>query len=499
MRALLLTLLGCADNDPVGDTDSGTTIDPMDTGTPPPSGFTMTLEAVSVRVVQGASARVGVTLSRDDGYDGPVALAVTGLPAGVEAAATTAPAGADAWEIELTASGSASPGGPFAVTVLGSPDDGDLETAEIGLFVAGPPGSPDPSFSFDGTLTYDIDPQESEGLNALAFDARGRLLAAGQRGTSDAEGFLLRFTDDGALDTDFGPQGAGPAFPDGAVAQMVVRAGDAPLVLARRELGYFVAAVTIDGAPETAWGAGGEAVLSVNSNNTYPGLLQPSTGRTLAVTPDAIRELDTGGTENAAFAPSAQTLERNASTTLDLDEHILVGGTGDDVYAIERRDPDGVLDPTFGVDGQLRFGAGVQNCWVRALAPTADGGGLGVAMWFPSSVPENPILFRFDAAGQLDAAFGSGGTVELATGLSVYSEVAEQADGRIVVVGTDFITSRVERFNPDGSRDLSFGTAGVVELAGSGRGLLLDEVAGRIVVGVADPNTEGIDILRLWQ
>jgi uncharacterized delta-60 repeat protein len=77
--------------------------------------------------------------------------------------------------------------------------------------------------------------------------------------------------------------------------------------------------------------------------------------------------------------------------------------------------------------------------------------------------------------GGLDGSFGSGGKVVTAIGSrSLFSDVVVQPDGKIVAVGESSNVSNpsvaLARFNPNGSLDSSFGSAGVVTTAiGAGR------------------------------
>ncbi|MGA9333041.1 MAG: delta-60 repeat domain-containing protein [Rudaea sp.] len=103
----------------------------------------------------------------------------------------------------------------------------------------------------------------------------------------------------------------------------------------------------------------------------------------------------------------------------------------------------------------------------------------------------------YAADGDLDAAFGTAGKVQLGpnTGFSgpVANDVAIQPDGKIVVVGYETGTSggfeswRIARLNADGSVDTSFGSNGMLDWNGGSAGTRAHAVAvrpdGRIVVG----------------
>src|SRR5205823_4086564 len=78
-------------------------------------------------------------------------------------------------------------------------------------------------------------------------------------------------------------------------------------------------------------------------------------------------------------------------------------------------------------------------------------------------------LVRFNSDGSLDTTFGNAGTaVSYIVGYG--AAVAVQVDGKIVAVGTDYVTQGifttqypvVLRFNPDGYLDQTFGSGGEV-------------------------------------
>jgi uncharacterized delta-60 repeat protein len=97
------------------------------------------------------------------------------------------------------------------------------------------------------------------------------------------------------------------------------------------------------------------------------------------------------------------------------------------------------------------------------------------------------------ADGELDPAFGSGGKVltDLSGGVDNLSEIALQADGKIVAAGNYRLTngnSHIElaRYNSDGTLDLTFGTGGKVMTTVSNFGDFADDVViqpdGKIIV-----------------
>src|SRR5262249_5704131 len=78
--------------------------------------------------------------------------------------------------------------------------------------------------------------------------------------------------------------------------------------------------------------------------------------------------------------------------------------------------------------------------------------------------PNHFDVMRFNADGSVDTAFGNNGHADI--GLLFPADMALQADGRILVSGLLDIglANIIERLNPDGSVDTSFGAAGLAPL-----------------------------------
>lgn len=132
-----------------------------------------------------------------------------------------------------------------------------------------------------------------------------------------------------------------------------------------------------------------------------------------------------GGTANPSLPPA----------TLNFD-----GG-----YVLTRYNPDGTLDPSFGVNGTVttypaqNHGPGVSHIVVERDGKLLVTGLAG--------------LLRYNADGSVDTTFGVGGLVSTGSG----SWVAVQSDGKILTS-----SSELNRFNPDGTPDQTFGVNGFV-------------------------------------
>ena len=165
---------------------------------------------------------------------------------------------------------------------------------------------------------------------------------------------------------------------------------------------------------------------------------------------------------------------------------------------------DGDLDPTFGDAGTVvtPFPVGA-----FATAVTIQGDGRIVAVGAaagPSGTGEFAIA-RYEPDGSLDQTFGGDGIVTTAIAGGHGDEarsVAIQANGRIVVAGTDsWERFAVVRFRPDGTLDRSFAGDGIVRTNFTPGDDIAWDIAiqpdGRIVaVGAAGFGQQGFQLAR---
>jgi len=109
------------------------------------------------------------------------------------------------------------------------------------------------------------------------------------------------------------------------------------------------------------------------------------------------------------------------------------------------------------------------------------------------------VLRRYDASGATDTGFGSGGDV---LGSTIPEKVVIAPDGSILTDSLDGLTFRVDRFLPDGSPDVTFGTGGTVRF--TFQNIAIDtpialgiDADGKILVGGA-VETPGNDSKITW-
>jgi uncharacterized delta-60 repeat protein len=132
----------------------------------------------------------------------------------------------------------------------------------------------------------------------------------------------------------------------------------------------------------------------------------------------------------------------------------------------------GCLDPTFGSGGKVSTDFTAESDEIHAIALQPDGKIVAVGVAGSGPVPGSSFaLARYNPDGTLDPAFGVGGKVT--SNFSGHNDGATdmvlQPDGKIVVSGSvqfdvHNADSAVARYLPDGTLDATFGTGGLVTI-----------------------------------
>jgi uncharacterized delta-60 repeat protein len=332
------------------------------------------------------------------------------------------------------------------------------------------PGGLDSSFSGDGKVATDIT-TGNDGAGGLAVQPDGKIVAGGWAGGNGGQFALIRYNDNGSLDTTFSG--------DGKLATNFTTGDDYAVDLALQSDGKIVAV-------GQAAGSGGRiAVARYNPNGSLDSSFSGDGKLLLNITTgfDAV-----GG---VAVQSDGKLVMAGVTT-----------GAGGQ-FLVVRLTTSGSLDTTFSGDGKLatNFSTGFDGANELAL----QANGKIVAAGF-SHDGNRFAAARYNTNGSLDTTFAGDGrqTTDFGSGADVGTSIAVQADQKIVVVGwiADGYKFGFVRYNTSGSRDTTFSGDGRVTAALTGHDdaaydLAIQEDGKIVAVGFADAPDVQWGIVRL--
>ncbi|MCX7788451.1 MAG: hypothetical protein N2442_12240, partial [Spirochaetes bacterium] len=268
---------------------------------------------------------------------------------------------------------------------------------------------------------------------------------------------LVRYNEDGSLDTSFGIGGiVTTQIGNTAGANGIAVQSDGKIILAGyafmdSALTFTLARYNPNGSLDSTFGTGGKVTNKIGNYSIANGVKVQTDGKIIVVGSQKINNYTD--------------------------------------FSIVRYKENGVLDTTFGNGGIVLTSLCPSNDSASCVANLSDGNIL-VGGYLKNGSSYDFALIRYKQDGSIDMSFGQEGKVitSIQTGDDRANKILIQSDGKIILVGyssgTDFALAR---YNPDGSLDSSFGTGGKVTtkiLYGNGSanaGILQPD--GSIVVG----------------
>lgn len=373
----------------------------------------------------------------------------------------------------------------------------------VTMTAAAAPGDLDPTFGGDGIV---VEGTATDGRRAFdgALTPDGKVVIVGREPTGpDSFDFrLVRLDADGSLDASFGGDGivtrnflpydvarAAAVQPDGKV----VLAGESQITLPplpgqigvqRVDFGVLLR-FNEDGSLDDTFGLGNGLHFQfggIDPNNTvdtgwFAMALQPDgkiiTAGSFLVNggPEIflVSRFTANGILDETFGDDGnQTIDgiaaRATSIAVQPDGKILVGGDIDDAQSdpmfVARFDDDGTLDTGFGDAGTFTFDG--PDVDLSDVAVQADGAVIMAGFSYGANGGQ-VVLVRLDEGGDPDPSFGEDGVFISEVGSNYVEALALQADGGILGAGTvgDDVMG-VVRYLPDGSVDTTFGDDGAV-------------------------------------
>jgi uncharacterized delta-60 repeat protein len=308
---------------------------------------------------------------------------------------------------------------------------------DFGLARLNADGSLDTSFGTNGKVLTDFGGSFDRAY-AVALQADGKIVAAGETNAASGGFALVRYNMDGSLDTSFDGDGkVTTSFGGNTAAYSVAIQADGKIVVAGRGfddtigLGFALARYNNDGSLDASFGTDGKVTTDFSNGNDYA----------LVVAIQSNGKIVAGGARNSYCI----FIFPNTVCYADI--------------ALARYNAEGSLDNSFGTNGKV---ATVYGGYDRAIDVAIQADGKIVTAGGNSVV-------RYNTDGSLDTSFDADGRVIIPVANFV-NAVAIQSNGKIVAAGINYIYLKKEttsdfalfRFNTNGSPDPSFDTDGIV-------------------------------------
>lgn len=257
----------------------------------------------------------------------------------------------------------------------------------------------------------------------------------------------------GCVDTDAGTAD-GPSAADGSTTDVASDAG-------KDDGGYISRPPPVDFPVDPTFGGTGFVTTAISAGfDTVTALRGQPDGRILVAGNSHsgrgffVSRFTSAGALDATFGDGGSVLVSALSTddyygggiALQADGKVLVGvgwGGTDHPYVV-RLEPNGAMDPSFGVSGRVTLSQGIQ---ALGIVVAADGS---------SYVAGALRLAHLSAAGVVDTSFGSNGYATLS---SLVNGLVIEPSGKLLTVTP---SGAITRYTAVGVLDTTFGTNGVV-------------------------------------
>lgn len=341
-------------------------------------------------------------------------------------------------------------------------------------------GSLDTTFNNTGYQSTDIGLLSNDSGYSLIQQANGKFVVAGNSNENIA---LVRYSNDGTLDSTFGDGGKLVTNIENnatVAANCIIQQADAKLLVAGYAYGYVsgnadftLVRYESDGTLDNSFGIDGKLITDFGSLEYAWSVAQQIDGKIIVGGTHngngfALARYHLDGSLDETFGTGGKLITgyssvENVSIAIQSDGKVLIAGSiynfnnGGSDFAIARYTNDGQLDTTFNGDGKLEIDLGAYtNEKPYKIIQQADGNILvaGVSAG-------NFALVRYTANGTLDTTFDFDGKVLTDfDGEDIGYSVIQQTDGKIVVAGSSNEHFALARYNLDGSLDTTFSSSG---------------------------------------
>lgn len=384
--------------------------------------------------------------------------------------------------------------GTFHIVATSQADTGKTAAAVVTVLPATPvttssasAGTLDSTFGNGGKVTTSVG-FGSDVANGVVAQSDGKIIVAGIGfNGADNDFLLLRYNQDGNLDTTFGTGGKvhiNFGSVDGANAVALDSTGKiivAGYAYNGTNYDFALARYDTQGKPDTTFGTNGKVITPIGpGDDTIIALaIRPNDNSIVAAGHVhngsnfdyglALYD-NTGHLINSFVTPVGSHDDFVFAVALQPDGKMIVAGdtyNGSDFdSAMVRYNSNGTLDTAFGINGKLISPLGTSHDAIHAVAIQIDK--IIVAGFSSDGTSSAIALARYNLAdGSLDTSFGSGGKAISRIGLVNDTAFSLQIQSNHILIagftfnGVDFDFA-LARFDLNGSLDSTFGTGGKI-------------------------------------
>lgn len=489
---------------------------------PTPSSPALALAALPVIVLPGVEARIPVSITRT-ALDVPVKIGLSALPSGLSVTSLVLQSGQTQGELVLTAL----PDTAQARLQVQVTAESELATTSqsLAITVRGPAGSVDTTF---GAAGFSQVLPGLDGNAQIGIDSGDRIVVS-RFDSSSKRCSVARLSSDGQPDPGFGTEGVtqldqigvcfGVVKPDSSVYLYgSVKDPSPPFPPAHN----FLARLNPAGALDLGFGVGGILELEQGEGEVIDMRIEPSGGLLFAtrIEGSAVRlqRVDAAGELDTTYD------RRTAEFTSP--DALVLAADGTPVVTGSALTPEGSFRMAFALLGEgVAPVTSLGDAWKYGTSTngvTYDAAGrlliAGSGASENNQIPDQALVFGLASRlkdGKFDPSFHEYGTVSELLGGAAYEQtvfrsVFEEPSGNLLFVGLHMLPSGagthpiLVRYHPDGQRDATFGTDGLMEdtaSAGYVYGASMQRLTPTVVVARQDNSgtSQTIGLRRYWR
>ena len=378
-------------------------------------------------------------------------------------------------------------------------------------------GSLDNSFGNFGTVTTNFDTGDpmydpEQGANSIAIQNDGKIVLGGYVTLGLApQAALVRYKDDGTLDSTFNSTGRLPLNFDIPIRSIAIQSDGKILAATSVTNGinedFVIERISTDGTPDNTFDEDAIQTVDFSGNNdTLSAITLQSDGQIILAgfTSDgmhsnfAIARLNANGSPDNSFNGNGKQVTDFGSSddyineiTIQNDGKLVAAGyTTDGIHtylAASRYNTNGTPDDSFDGDGLLATHITQGNTQFTSTVLQPDGK-LLTAGYTWNGTNYDFVLARYNLNGTPDNTFNGDGVAitDFGSTRDIARAMVLQSDGKILLAGSAGDSIGICRYNSDGSLDNTFnGTGKLITAVGATDSAtsIAVEPDGKIVVG----------------